>query len=179
MGTSAHHRAGDVDELQEEMGVLQGPVGRIVDQQLHAVGAGGKGCARDDLHATLLEHLPGEGAADCRWARSGSWPGWHDEAMVALRVVVGDDHHGGVCGSRLIVYWKVSRGVLARHGEALAVLHIAGVEGQGDTLGADRQECGRFVAGAEVEAAARPAIIPGQRPCALPTLQPPAVAQLT
>ncbi|RIK47708.1 MAG: hypothetical protein DCC57_13970, partial [Chloroflexi bacterium] len=79
-----HHRALDVDDFEEEARAGQRRVGRVVDQQVERVAARRKGRTADDLHAHIVQHLPGVDLQVVGRAGQRHRLGGHDQAVVAL-----------------------------------------------------------------------------------------------
>ncbi len=158
-------RAGDVDQFQEEIGVGQRLSRRIVDEQVNAVAASGKRGTGDQFHADIFQHCAGKLLQIGRRRVQRHCRGRDHKTVIALRVVVGDDHQR--FRVRLTVD-RVLEGVARCVGgdsEMLVVAHVAAIQGQGNAQVANRQEGGRRITRAKVEApAAALTIIPAHGP---------------
>ena len=129
-----HNGARQVDELEEQVRVLQAAARRIVDQQFQAVGAWGERSTSDQVDADTVEHLSCVGAQVVGGGSQIHGRRWHDETVIALGIVVGDDDNGrriGLAIDRVLKSVAWGKGV---DGEGLTVLYGAAVEGKCHTL---------------------------------------------
>ena len=155
-----------VNKLQVQPCVGQGAAGGVIDHDASGIGPRGKGGAGNQIYPDIGQHLAGKGLEAVIWLCQSHCGRREYHPVVALRVVVRNNHQRRGEGFAVNVVLEGITRCKRTDRKCIAVEDLAREQAQLDPQRADIEHTGRGVARAEIERASYGTIVPPQAPCA-------------